>query len=403
MDQNKDGTTLGPDTAVFWSYAHADNELDGGRILALARHLVNEYELLTGQSLRLFVDRKDLEWGHEWRTRIDRALVQSAFFVPVITPRYFARTECRRELLDFSAQARSRGLNELLLPILYVKLDDLTESNSDEAVALTAQSQYVDWTALRLASVDSQEYRIALNALAQRLQELVSSVEETQLQREVSVSESSGPETDLADLLRRAEDLWPTWSEAVQADELRAAQEEAIINTFAERRKKLRKQGRRASEIAATYQQQGMRELPLSREHLEWAETYAAKTIELDPIMEAVIRAGRQNPAMVPMLAELRGKAEDAVRIIEEDAHGSGIYIHDFVKEMPFITPLWRELMRVQSRASRFVNEANATVMHWAVELEETVRLWTEAGRPAAISAAETGALEAAEDEAADI
>jgi hypothetical protein len=96
----------GKEAAVFWSYARADDEQDGGRIRSLAEAVKREYSLLTGDELALFIDR-DVQWGEEWRTRIDDALSATTFFVPVMTPRYFARAECRRELLTFAGHAAS--------------------------------------------------------------------------------------------------------------------------------------------------------------------------------------------------------------------------------------------------------------------------------------------------------
>ncbi len=108
--------------AGFWSYAHDDDILDGGAILELAHAIEEEYNLLSGEPLELFVDRSSIAWGDKWRERIDSALSQTTFFIPIITPRYFTRTECRRELLEFAGKAKSLGVDELLLPILYVEV-----------------------------------------------------------------------------------------------------------------------------------------------------------------------------------------------------------------------------------------------------------------------------------------
>src|SRR5437773_5014615 len=116
--------------AAFWSYSHRDNALDGGRVLRLAQQVQAEYELLTGADLSLFVDHAAIEWGQHWRERIDEALATTTFFIPVITPRFFASDECRRELITFAGHAKSLGVEALLLPILYVSVpglgDDLT-------------------------------------------------------------------------------------------------------------------------------------------------------------------------------------------------------------------------------------------------------------------------------------
>jgi hypothetical protein len=49
--------------AGFWSYARDDNKSDGGAILELARLIKEEYELLSGDPLELFVDRDSIAWG----------------------------------------------------------------------------------------------------------------------------------------------------------------------------------------------------------------------------------------------------------------------------------------------------------------------------------------------------
>src|SRR4051794_30555502 len=102
--------------AGFWSYTHEDNKRDGGRILRVAELLQDEFALLTGAKLDLFVDRDSLPWGEEWEVRIENALATSTFFIPVLTPLYFTRPECRKELLRFVAHARSVGAEDLVLP-----------------------------------------------------------------------------------------------------------------------------------------------------------------------------------------------------------------------------------------------------------------------------------------------
>jgi hypothetical protein len=40
----------------FWSYVHADDQAEGGRISRLARDLAGQFEMFTGESLDLFLD-----------------------------------------------------------------------------------------------------------------------------------------------------------------------------------------------------------------------------------------------------------------------------------------------------------------------------------------------------------
>jgi hypothetical protein len=65
----------------FWSYTHRDNELNGGRIRRLAQLIADEYEALTAENIRIFVDKNDLEWGTVWRARIDAALTGTTFCI----------------------------------------------------------------------------------------------------------------------------------------------------------------------------------------------------------------------------------------------------------------------------------------------------------------------------------
>jgi hypothetical protein len=74
-----------------------------------------------------------LLWGDERRQRIEEALAGITFFIPIVTPRYFQRPECRRELLSFSANGQKRNVDELLLPILYVDVEDLRDTSPDSS------------------------------------------------------------------------------------------------------------------------------------------------------------------------------------------------------------------------------------------------------------------------------
>lgn len=167
----------GLDAGGFWSYVHADDDSEAGRIVALSRHLQEEYALLTGDRLELFVDR-DLAWGDEWRSRIDEALAGVTFFIPVVTPRFFQSEECRRELLSFEGRARAVGLGELLLPILYSDVVGLSDDAEDEAVRAVARIQWVDWRDLRLEDPGSPAYRKGVNGLAKRLKQIAEAVVE---------------------------------------------------------------------------------------------------------------------------------------------------------------------------------------------------------------------------------
>src|SRR5947199_7363103 len=163
-------------TGAFWSYAHEDDRLDAGRIRSLAERLTAEYSLATGEELEIFVDRTGILWGQAWRERIDQALSSTTFFIPVLTPRYFTREECRAELLAFHRLAQELGTDEVFLPILYVPIESFDAENPDELIALASRYQYVDWTDYRLADEESPVIRRAVADLARRIRLLSSSI-----------------------------------------------------------------------------------------------------------------------------------------------------------------------------------------------------------------------------------
>lgn len=156
----------------FWSYVHADNEAEGQRISRLARDVEKQFEMLTGELLEVFLDRDAIKWGEDWRERIDSSLASVAFFIPVLTPRYFMSPECRREFQFFARRAVQLGIRDLILPLLYVDVPGLqAESPSDEIMLLVQSFQWEDWRELRFADLTAEGYRRGVARLASRLVE----------------------------------------------------------------------------------------------------------------------------------------------------------------------------------------------------------------------------------------
>ena len=71
----------------FWSYVHADDNAEGGRISRLAKDVVDQYEMFSDAKINLFLDKDDIEWGQNWRARVDDTLASVVFFIAVMTPR----------------------------------------------------------------------------------------------------------------------------------------------------------------------------------------------------------------------------------------------------------------------------------------------------------------------------
>ncbi|MEU5981021.1 toll/interleukin-1 receptor domain-containing protein [Streptomyces sp. NPDC047434] len=205
--------------AGFWSYTHRDNDIEGGRIQRLALKIANEFEVITAEELGVFLDKNDVKWGHEWRERIDNALTSATFFMPVITPRFFKSEECRREVLMFSGHAASLGLEELLLPILYIDVPSIRSGeSSDEVVSLISKRQYEDWTKLRLEDEDGPVYRKAVHRLAVRLVEILDRASKVALPQ---VAETDAVDSDeepgTLELMAEAEAALPRWGTVMAA------------------------------------------------------------------------------------------------------------------------------------------------------------------------------------------
>jgi len=291
------------DAAGFWSYTRKDDELEGGRIRRLAEKLRAEFALLTGAELELFVDRDGIEWGDAWRSRIDEALAATTFFIPIITPRYFERRECRHELLTFIGHAKSLGMEELLLPILYVQVSDLIGegTSTDEAVAIVAATQWVDWRNLRLEEEDSGRYRQAVNRLAARLLEVSERLADRPPSPAPAVVATVGEEDEpgLVDLMAVAEEALPTW--------------QAIIEQFAPVLEQLNEANKEATAQVNESDARGggfagrlvvARRLGIALEGpadklVQLGNSYASELVRIDPGILAMLRALEQDPTQL--------------------------------------------------------------------------------------------------------
>ncbi len=205
----------------FWSYVHRDDKAERGRISQLARDVVAEYEMLTGETIELFLDKDDLDWGDRWRECVDGRLASVAFFVAVLTPRFFLSAECRRELREFADRASALGLRQLILPILYVDWPAFNQNhNTDVLVGLVRQFQWERWTEIRFAAVGSSEYRVAVSRLAHRLSEANRTAETQEIAdtaRPISASAANEAAPGWLDTIAEVENALPQWNATIVA------------------------------------------------------------------------------------------------------------------------------------------------------------------------------------------
>lgn len=207
----------------FWSYVHADDEAEGSRISKLARDVASQFEMLTGEPLELFLDKDAIKWGDDWRNKIDSSLASVAFFIPVLTPRDFMSPECRRELQFFARRAKSLGLSELVLPLLYLDVAGLHDDPpQDDLMALVRTFLWEDWRELRFAEISAAEYRRAVARLAARLLEANRQVEHVDVAaRAQRIEEGAAEDADespgFIDRIAAAEDALPKLVQTITA------------------------------------------------------------------------------------------------------------------------------------------------------------------------------------------
>jgi hypothetical protein len=377
VEASRGASDSGLSGSGFWSYAHGDNDLDDGAILRLADLLEQEYDLLSGAPLNIFVDRNSLAWGDEWKVRVDQALTRTTFFIPVITPRYFTRPECRRELLEYSAKAKALGVDELILPILYVKPADFSQESADEAVALIARMQYVDWTKTRLQEPKSRKYREAVNALATRLIEIASKISEAQLSREVRDEDAEGEPQELAgvgDIMLEVTALLPDWLEVVLGDRVVGAQMHATWDATYGPVKKLERSNAPASAVFAAQMRAGREMLPIFERHLADAQIYLSRSVELDVLVSRLVLLVSSHRSDFPLLEPLVGAIGEAIanirgernRELSEPDHT----IRDHFLELKSRARLFQKLDDMLLEAARAVTEGNAIVERWHSEFD---------------------------------
>ncbi|MFD6989061.1 toll/interleukin-1 receptor domain-containing protein [Streptomyces sp. NPDC059943] len=206
--------------AGFWSYTRRDDQLDGGRITRLSERIANAFEIITGEPLEIFIDKKSIEWGDAWRARLDSALTGTTFLIPIVTPKFLQSQECRREVIKFAGHAASLGLEELLLPIHYVNVPQLAHEvenqPADEVVELIARRQWVDWRELRLEDEDSPAYRQAVHKLATKLAEILENAPPATPVEIASPNQNEEDPPGFLEIMAEMEATLPAWQDTVQ-------------------------------------------------------------------------------------------------------------------------------------------------------------------------------------------
>jgi cobaltochelatase CobT len=160
--------------AAFMSYAHADDKHDFGQLTQFRERLSGEVGVQTARDFPIFQDRESIEWGQNWRQRINDSLDTATFLLVFLTPNFFGSAECAKEVKRFLARERRIGRRDLILPVYYIPIPQLDDKNSpptDPMIRTLAARQHFDWREYRFEPFSAPETRKAMATLATRIRD----------------------------------------------------------------------------------------------------------------------------------------------------------------------------------------------------------------------------------------
>ncbi|MGD0762883.1 MAG: SUMF1/EgtB/PvdO family nonheme iron enzyme [Roseiarcus sp.] len=156
------------DPVGFWSYARLDDEQSDGRLSELREIVGKAIGLKLGDKVTLWQDVPAIPFGADWAETIERAIGQTTFFIPIVTPRFLKSVNCRDEFLSFRRRMQRLGRNDLIFPVHYVGVDGVRpeETVFGDDLATLKRSQWIDFQPLLDVDPKSQEVRRWASKLA---------------------------------------------------------------------------------------------------------------------------------------------------------------------------------------------------------------------------------------------
>jgi hypothetical protein len=156
-----------PELVGFFSYSRDDDRDSEGGLTLLRRRIQSELRGQLGRSektLRLFQDAEAIPPGTLWEGEISGAIEQSAFFIPIISPRVIQSEHCGVEFQKFLEREKTLGRTDLIFPILYIDVPELHEDHvwrNHPTLNVIGARQYVNWCDFRF-ELDGPQVRRAI-------------------------------------------------------------------------------------------------------------------------------------------------------------------------------------------------------------------------------------------------
>jgi hypothetical protein len=218
-----------PELVGFFSYSREDDEDFDRALSKLRTRIQNDLRAQLGRSretLRLWQDREAIPPGTLWASEIQAAIDQSAFFIPIVSPRVVRSEYCSTEFQKFLERERRLGRRDLVFPILFINVPELNDEQrrrEHPVLSIIAERQYVDWRKFRY-DPDKPEVREEVALFCEKIAEALQRIpadEELQKRRAREAEEARRREAEQE--LRRAEERRTQEAEA----EARAKEAEA--------------------------------------------------------------------------------------------------------------------------------------------------------------------------------
>jgi uncharacterized protein len=166
-----------PELIGFFSYSREDDEAFRGTLSGLRDGIYRELSAQLGRSkktFRLWQDQEAIASGKLWETEIQRAINQSIFFIPIVTPRSINSRHCKFEFESFLAREKAINRSDLIFPILYISvaaLENEAKWRDDPVLSTIGRRQYVDWRPLRHLDVQTTAVREQIERLCRNIVE----------------------------------------------------------------------------------------------------------------------------------------------------------------------------------------------------------------------------------------
>ena len=189
----------------FWSYARKDDDYSDRRVSQLYDKIRKEVVLDYGRRVEIFQDTSDITTGAVWEARIRKAISDSTFFIPVITPTFLQRPWCFREVGLFLARekdlrTRHRELADesLIFPIGYREIRE-DEALQPELMAILKTRQWIRLEPMLDLDLQAPELRREVRKLVSSISRLLRTPIESDVERAAREADEESMRHDRGD------------------------------------------------------------------------------------------------------------------------------------------------------------------------------------------------------------